>query len=71
MAQVRPLPLGFNAQMFTDFLEGCLDPPAAHETLEDGGGFEVKVGAQKRLRVTLAGRITHSTQRIAAGGMPL
>src|SRR6516165_12618951 len=57
--QIRPLPLRFDAQMFTCFLEGRLDPPAGHEALEDSGSFEVKVGTKKRLRVTLAGWITH------------
>src|SRR5271163_240092 len=57
--QVRPLPLCLDAQMFTNLLEGCLDPPAGHEKLKDRGGFEVKVGAKKRLRVPPAGRITH------------
>src|SRR6516225_4165119 len=45
--------------MFTCLLEGRLDPPAGHEALEDSGSFEVKVGTKKRLRVTLAGWITH------------
>ena len=52
--------------MFVYFLEGCLDPPAAHEALEDSGGFELKVGAEKRLRVTLAGRI----MTIPSGSLP-
>src|SRR6202166_2929336 len=57
--QVRPLPLRLDAQMLSYFLEGCLDPPAAYEALEDCGGLEVKVGAKECLRVTLAGRIAH------------
>ena len=69
--QVRPLPLRLNTQMFAYFLEGCLDPPAAHEALEDSGGFEVKVGAEKRLRSRWPDGSRTSTQRIAAGGMPL
>jgi hypothetical protein len=44
------LPLRLDTEMFTCLLEGCLDPPAGHEALEDRGRFEVKVGAKKRLR---------------------
>ena len=30
--------------MLTYFLEGCFNPPAAHEAPKDRGGLEVKVG---------------------------
>jgi hypothetical protein len=53
------LPLRLDAEMFACLLEGRLDPPAGHEALEDRGRFEVKVGAKKRQRATLARRITH------------
>jgi hypothetical protein len=43
--EVGPLPLRLDTQMFTYLLEGCLDPPAANEALEDRGGFEVQVSA--------------------------
>jgi hypothetical protein len=36
--QVRPLPLRLDAEKFACLLEGCLDPLAGHETLEDRAG---------------------------------
>jgi hypothetical protein len=52
--------------MLSYFLKGCLDSPAAYEALEDCGGLEVKVGAKKCLRITLAGRIAHQHPAVLA-----
>ena len=43
--QVRPLPLGFQAEMAAGFLEGGLNPPAADEPAQDLCGFGIEYTA--------------------------
>lgn len=55
--QVRPLPLRFDAQMLSHFLERGLDPPAKYEATEDSQGVTIEIGTQERLGVTFPGWI--------------
>ena len=43
--QIRPLPLGFDTQMSSDFLEGHFDLPAHLEPLQDLQGLLVGIRA--------------------------
>ena len=51
---VGPLPLGFDAEMGAGFCKGDFDLPAADEECDDVGRREGGVGAEKRLRSSLA-----------------
>ena len=46
---IRPLALGFDAEMGAGFLEGDFDLPAADEPGEDIARTGVKIGCQKGL----------------------
>ena len=46
---VQPLPLGLDAKMAADFMEGHLDAPALHEPRDDRGRLARQVGAEQRL----------------------
>ena len=55
--QIGPLPLGLDTEMLADLLKGRLNPPTEHEAAEDRHGFEIEIGAKKRLGVARAGWI--------------
>src|SRR3954452_5856099 len=57
--QIRPLPLGFQAEMPAGFLEGGLDPPAADEPAQDVHRGGIQVGAQESLWLFLTLWIAH------------
>ena len=63
--EIGPLALGLDAEVRAGLLKGDLELPAQHEPLHDLAGRHGQFGAEERLRVTLAVRITdqHPAQR--------
>ncbi len=57
--QVVPLALAFDAQVSAGFLEGGFHRPAAHEGVDDGGGFQSRVGGEQGLRLAPTPGIAH------------
>src|ERR1700683_5623833 len=55
--EVAPLPLGFDAEMGTDFLEGHFQLPTRDEPLKDVDGSRIEAGAEEGLRRQFADRI--------------
>jgi hypothetical protein len=72
--QVRPLPLGLDAEMPADFLERRLGAPTRNETGRDVRRLIGEVGAEEGLRLALAGGITDQhpadRRRRQAGMLP-
>ena len=56
---VRPLPLGLDAEMRADFLEGDFHLPTLNEPCEDGLRCRLRVGIEKRLRFEATPGIVH------------
>ena len=65
--EVRPLVLGLQTQMGSDFLEGDLQLPTQDKPLQDLGRVCRGVGAEESLRIDGALGIT---QRMVTGGLP-
>ena len=56
---VRPLPLGFDAELTANFSKGDLDGPASDKPAQDLLGAGFLIGAKKCLRLKGACRVSH------------